>query len=117
MTGVRFYHVFYLISRFLRQDPIQSLVGHNRAEDSRVGLVNRNFGSSVEAASKMTYLITIVAPYGLPSASTRRRRAYYGLSEGRCGPQRLQYFLLSPDSAGRAFSQPVERHPQGFNIS
>lgn len=96
MTGVRYYHVFYLISRFLRQDPIRSLVGHNTADDSRVGLVNRNIGSRFEAASKMTYLITIVAPHELPSTSTQRRRACYGVSEGSCGPQRLQNFLLSP---------------------
>lgn len=62
MTGVRYYHVFYLISGSLRQDPIRSIVGHNDAECSRVGLNNRNFSSRVETASKMTYLITIVAP-------------------------------------------------------
>lgn len=49
MTGVRYYHVFYLISGFLHQDPIRSLVGHNRADGSRVGLVDRNFGSRFES--------------------------------------------------------------------
>lgn len=75
MTGVRYYHVFYLISGSLRQDPIRSIVGHSKAEGPRVCLVNRNFGSRVETASKMIYLTTIVAPHELASTSIQRRKA------------------------------------------
>lgn len=75
MTGVRYYHVFYLISGSLRQDPIRSIVGHNKAEGPRVCLVNRNFSSKAETVSKMIYLITIAAPYELASTCMQRRRA------------------------------------------
>lgn len=53
MTGVRYYHVFYLISGFLRRDPVRRrILGHSESEDWRVVLADRNFGSRVEAAAK-----------------------------------------------------------------